>query len=109
MDGAFFDAFNSVLPDMEAQFTETWILNGVEWPAIFIDTLDEDHHLIKGGALVSAHVKVQIREDIFEQSGVLLGETITVRGIDLMVNQFESDGDASRALLCSPKGTDVWK
>jgi hypothetical protein len=109
VSGVFFDSFNVSLPDMEAQFTEDWTSNGATWPAIAIDTLDEETHVIKGGVLVNVHCKVLVRNEVFEASGVQIGSPVSCRDSEFVIASIQSDGDASKTLMLAPRGIDVWK
>jgi len=109
MPGTFFDTFNPTLIDIEASFTEEWTFKGASWPAIFIDTLEETDHVIKGGVLQVTAAAIHVRLEVFQQSGVKLGDIVTVRGSNLSVNGISSDGDAARVLSCGPEGLDIWK
>lgn len=109
MPGTFFDAWNSTLPDLEGSFEEDWTLNGSVWPSIAIDTLVSDHHIIKGGTMMDANVRIIVRTDVYTASGVKIGDFVSARGVDMSVAEISSDGDASMTLICGPRGTNVWR
>lgn len=109
MSGAFFDSFNVSLPDMEAQFTEDWTFKGAIWPAIAIDNLDIGSKTIRGGQMIDAHTSIIVRDEVFLASGVEKGAVVTARGIEMTVLQINSDGDASKVLVCGPAGINVWR
>jgi|SRR5215472_18556961 len=110
MPGAFFDSFNASLQDMEGQFTENWSINGAEYPAIAIETLREDHHVIKGGTLLDVTCRVIMRDEVFEASGVKIGDFVSIRGVDAFaVAHIVMDGDASKTIECVARGIDYWR
>lgn len=109
MPGSFFDAWNSTLLTFESSFTEDWTLNNIVWPAIAIEDLGEEHHIIKGGTILDARVRIHVRDDVFYGSGVQIGNFISARGLEMTVLQIHSEGDASKTLTCAAKGIDVWR
>jgi hypothetical protein len=109
MPGSFFDAWNPTLQDLENSFEEDWVLNGATWPAIAIEALESGTAIIKGGQLLDARTRIMIREDVYQASGVKFGSYIQARGVDMSVLSIDSDGDASRTLICGPKGVGVWR
>jgi hypothetical protein len=109
MPGSFFDPWNSTLPDFEASFGESWLLNGSEWPAIAIEAMEAGTSIIKGGQLLDAHTRIIIREDVYQASGVKYGSYINVRGTDMSVLTIDNDGDQARTLICGPKGVSIWR
>jgi hypothetical protein len=109
MPGSFFDTFNPTLMDLEGSFGEPWVFKGGEYPAISIDTLEVDDKRIKGGAMLEASVLVSVRKEVFDQSGAIRGDLVTVRGVEMVIGRLENNGDASVNLICAPKGVDVWR
>jgi hypothetical protein len=105
----FFESFNAALPDLESSFTEDWILDGNIYPAIAIDRLTISEKTIKGGSMLQTAVTIFIREDVFQDSKVELGDMVSTRGQDFAVVSIDQDGDDSRAIGCEPVQIDVWK
>jgi hypothetical protein len=105
----FLDAFNAVLPDMEAQFTEDWIFNGVTYPAIAIDHEVDSSKQMKGGELDQSTITIHIRLEVFQQAGCKEGSTVTARGKDFAIISVDNDGEAAKELVCGPVQLDVWK
>ncbi len=109
MGSPFLDAFNAVLPDMEAQFTEDWKFKGVTYPAIEIDRESDSSKQMRGGELDASTITIYVRLEVFQQSGVKEGATVTARGKDFSILSIENDGDAAMELICGPVQIDVWK
>jgi hypothetical protein len=108
MAGSFFDSFNTALVDLEASFSEDWILNGVTYPAIAINDLADMTIQMKGGGYDTSEVTIFVRLEIFTQSGVKEGDIVTARGKELAVHTIGSQGDACRELTCGPAQIDVF-
>ena len=104
----FFTAWNSTLPDFEAEFGEDWTFNGVAYPAIAVDKQVNMTRVMKGGTYEDVTVTVYIRTDIFNSSGVAQDQTVTIRGQDFAVLQIEQEGDECRILICGSPQIDVW-
>ena len=109
MGSPFLDAFNAVLPDLETQFTEDWSYNGVTYPAIAIDREVDSSRQMRGGELDASTITIYIRLEVFQQSGVKEGATVTARGKDFSILSVDNDGDAAKELVCGPVQIDVWK
>ena len=109
MSTAFFDSFNAALPDMESNFTENWTFNGNIYPAIAIDHEVVSSKVMMGGKYIEATTQVFVREEVFQQSGVKKGNTITARSQNYTVLSIEQDGDASRTLVLGSPQLDIWK
>jgi hypothetical protein len=109
MGSPFLDAFNAVLPDLEAQFTEDWIFKGVTYPAIAIDRESDSSRQMKGGELDISTVTLYVRLEVFIQAGCKEGDIITVRGKDFSVLTIDNDGDAAKEMVCGPVQIDVWR
>lgn len=104
----FFDAFNAVLPDMEAQFTENWIFNGVTYPAIAVDVIEGFTETMKGGQIDTSGVKMWVRLSVFQSSGVQEDQTINVRGRDFLLYSISDSGDDSKEFDCRSPQIGVW-
>lgn len=104
----FFDTFNAVLPDMEDQFGESWIFNGVTYPAIAIDHESDTTKVMKGGSFQDVTTTIYVRLDVFTASGVSMDDTITARGQDFAILAIEQEGDDCRNLVCGSPQIDVW-
>jgi hypothetical protein len=109
MAGSFFESFNAALVDLEASFSEDWIIDGVTYPAIAINDLVEQTVMMKGGNFVDVSVSIFVRDEIIASSGVSEGDVITARGQELAVLKIGSQGDACKELTCGPAQIDVWK
>ena len=109
MGSPFLDSFNAVLPDMEAQFTEDWIFKNVTYPAIAIDRESDSSKQMKGGEFDVATTSIYVRLEIFEQAGCKEGDIVTARGKEFAILSIESEGDASRELVCGPVQLDIWR
>ena len=104
----FFDNFNSALLEMEAEFGETWIYNGVSYPAIAIDHEADTTKVMKGGSYQDVNTTIYVRKSVFESSGVKQDYTITARGQDFSILAIEQEGDDCRTLICGSPQIDVW-
>lgn len=93
---------------MEAEFGESWFLNGVEWPAIAIDHETDSTKVMKGGSFQDVTTTIYVRLDVFTNSGVKQDDTITARGQDFSVLAIEQEGDDCRTLVCGSPQLDVW-
>ncbi len=109
MAGTFFDSFNAALVDLEASFSEDWIMNGVTYPSIAINELHDSTIQMKGGEYDESTVSIFVRDEIVLQSGVVEGSVLTARGKELLVHSIESQGDACKELTCGPAQIDVWE
>ncbi len=109
MAGSFFESFNAALVDLEASFSEDWILKGAAYPAIAINDLHDGTIRMTGGQFDESTVTIFVRDSIIQQSGVLEGDIITARGKQLLVHSIESQGDACKELTCGPAQIDVWE
>jgi hypothetical protein len=109
MAGTFFDSFNAALVDLEASFSEDWILKGVTYPAIAVNDLHDSTIRMTGGGLDESTVTVFVRDAVVQQSGVKEDDIIFVRGKELCVLSIESQGDACKELTCGPAQIDVWE
>jgi hypothetical protein len=109
MASPFLDAFNAVLPDFEAQFTEDWIFKGVTYPAIAIDREIDSSREMKGGNYDAATIALYVRLSVFQTAGVKEGDTITARGKEFAILSIENDGDDARELVCGSVQIDVWR
>jgi hypothetical protein len=109
MASPFLEAFNAVLPDLEAQFTEDWSFKGVIYPAIAIDRESDSSKQMKGGELDVSTVTLYVRLEVFESAGCKEGDTITTRGKDFAILSVDNDGDAAKEIVCGPVQLDVWR
>lgn len=99
----FFDEFNAVIPDMEAEFGENWSYNGSTFPAIAIEDLKLSRIVgAPGGPLAQATVSLQVRQAVFDSSGIDRGKIINVRGTDVRIMATANDGDAAVSVICGP-------
>jgi hypothetical protein len=108
MAGSFFESFNAGLVDLEASFSEDWILNGVTYPAIAINDLEASTIMMKGGQYVQVSVSIFVRDEIFQQSGAKEGDVVIVRGNEMCIFTVTSQGDACKELTCGPAQIDVF-
>jgi hypothetical protein len=110
-DAQFFEDMNSVLPDMEQLFGETWTLErtGQDWPALAIDRETTSSQAMSGGQYVVAHTMIFVAEEVFSQSGVKKGDIVIARGDRFELLEIDKEGDKSRALTCGPVAVKVWR
>lgn len=106
---AFFDEFNTALPEFEANFKEYWTFNGNVFPAIAIDHEAVSSKVMMGGQYIDATTQVFVREDVFISSGVKKGNTISARSQNYTVLSIDRDGDDSRTLILGSPQLDIWK
>jgi len=106
--GLFFDAFNSVLPDLEISFGEPWSFKGATYPAIAIDRSVDSSKEMKGGNLDVSTTSIYVRLSVFNQAGCKEGDIVSCRGKDFAILSIDSEGDDSRELVCGPYQIDVW-
>lgn len=104
----FFDTFNATLPDMEAEFGESWFFEGTEYPAIAIDHEADTTKVMRGGSFQDVTTTIYVRKSVFDSSGVEQDDTITARGQDFTVIAIEQEGDDCRTLICGSPQIDVW-
>lgn len=109
MAGMFFDAFNSVLPDLEASFGEPWSFKGATYPAIAIDRSVDTSREMKGGNYDVSTTSIYVRLSVFNQAGCKEGDIVSARGKEFAILSIDSEGDDSRELVCGPMQIDVWE